>query len=221
MHSPPLDRPASCLPPAAAAAWGAEALAQLAHDLRNALAPITLALHILRVKGSGDPEAERARCAIERQARQLALLADHLSQGAPTETGAGRAEPPADRPAPRRVLVVDDNRDAADTLAAILRLGGHDVHVAYDGTAALAAVSTAPPDVALLDIDMPGMDGYTLAHRLRHAPGLDDALLVALTGLDQESDRRAAALAGFDVHLTKPVDPATLERLLTPHLHLH
>lgn len=218
MPLPSTDRPAPSAPPPPVAAWGADALAQLAHDLRNALAPITQALHILRVKGASDTEAQQARAAIERQARQLALLADHLSNGAPADADAARAESAPTCSDPRRVLVVDDNHDAADTLAAILRLSGHDVQVAYDGAAALAAAAAAPPDVALLDIDMPGMNGYALAAQLRCLPGLDGALLVALTGLDQESDRRAAAQAGFDLHLTKPADPATLERLLTPRL---
>lgn len=113
-----------------------------------------------------------------------------------------------------RVLVADDNRDAADSLRAVLRLGGHDVCVAYSGEEALALGATHQPEVAILDIGMPDMDGYETARRVREAPWGRDALLVALTGWGQEADKRRARAAGFDLHYTKPVAIEEVERLL-------
>jgi PAS domain S-box-containing protein len=112
----------------------------------------------------------------------------------------------------RRILVVDDNVDAAETLAVLLRWEGHDVRVAHDGPAALAAAQADPPDVMILDLGMPGMDGYEVARRLREQPGANDILLVALTGWAQEEDRRRCYEAGFDGHLPKPAEPDALRQ---------
>jgi two-component system CheB/CheR fusion protein len=112
------------------------------------------------------------------------------------------------------VLVVDDNRDAADTLALILELTGHAVRTAADGPAGLRAAAEFRPDVVLLDIGMPGMDGYEVARRLRADLAVDGALLVALTGYGTEADRRRSAAAGCDAHLVKPVDPDELMTLI-------
>jgi CheY-like chemotaxis protein len=105
-----------------------------------------------------------------------------------------------------RVLVVDDNEDAADLLAEVLRARGHRVRVAFDGPTALAAVEEEPPRIALLDLGLPVMDGFELARRLRDRLGPAAPSLVAVTGYGQEPDRRASAQAGFQVHLVKPVD---------------
>jgi signal transduction histidine kinase/ActR/RegA family two-component response regulator len=115
----------------------------------------------------------------------------------------------------RTVLVVDDNRDLAESLAQVLRLWGHDVSVAYDGAAALEAAKTHPPEVVLLDIGLPILDGYQVARRLRQQRGLERARIVAVTGYGREEDRQKAREAGFDVHLVKPVDPKDLQELLT------
>jgi PAS domain S-box-containing protein len=115
----------------------------------------------------------------------------------------------------RRILVVDDNVDAAESLALLLRLEGHDVRVAHDGPAALAAVEADPPDLLFLDIGMPVMNGYDVAQRLRQRPGLETLVLVAMTGWGQEEDRRRSQEAGFDRHLVKPVEPDALHQLLT------
>ncbi len=130
---------------------------------------------------------------------------------------AGVNAPPDNAPAAvraLRVLVVDDNADAAESLAMLLRLWGHDVAVAQDGPAALRTAAARPPEVALLDIGLPGMDGYELARLLRQQPGPGRAVLVALTGWGQEEDRRRAREAGFDHHLVKPVDLSALQGLL-------
>jgi PAS domain S-box-containing protein len=115
-----------------------------------------------------------------------------------------------------RVLVVDDNRDAADSLAMMLELTGHEVRAAHDGLAALAEAERFEPDVILLDIGMPGMNGYEVAMRLRETPHGRHARIVALTGWGAEDDKRRAVEAGFDQHLTKPVDPASVGAVLAP-----
>jgi CheY-like chemotaxis protein/anti-sigma regulatory factor (Ser/Thr protein kinase) len=116
--------------------------------------------------------------------------------------------------ATRRVLVVDDNRDAADSLAMILEMSGTEVAVAYDGAQALVLIEEEEPDVVLMDIGMPGMDGYEVARRIRSTPGGDRFHLVALTGWGQADDKQRALATGFDEHLTKPVDPDMLAELL-------
>ncbi len=115
--------------------------------------------------------------------------------------------------APLRVLVVEDNADTAAVLAQLLRLLGHQVTLAHDGPTALAAAATAPPDLVLLDIGVPGMDGYAIAARLR-ATGHTRAALVALTGYGRDDDLRRSREAGFDHHLVKPVDVAQLQRII-------
>ena len=122
-----------------------------------------------------------------------------------------------DAPSPasaRRVLVADDNRDAADSLAFMLRAGGHEVRIAYDGQQALDLAETFRPSLALIDIGMPRMNGYDCARRLRERPGGREMTILALTGWGQPDDRRRSLNAGFDHHLVKPVDPSLLERLL-------
>jgi PAS domain S-box-containing protein len=113
-----------------------------------------------------------------------------------------------------RVLVVDDNRDAAESLATLLRMMGHEVALAHDGDSALRLAEQFRPGLALLDIGMPGMNGYELARRLRTAPWGQKTVLAALTGWGQQDDKRRAFEAGFDHHLTKPVEAGTLEAVL-------
>ncbi|WP_445661322.1 PAS domain S-box protein [Azohydromonas aeria] len=119
-------------------------------------------------------------------------------------------------PSPRRVLVVDDHRDAAESLALLLRMSGHDVEVAQDGPMALRTAAAFRPNVVLLDIGLPGMDGYELARRIRELPKLGGVRLIAVTGHGQQADRQAAAAAGLHSFITKPVEPEELARLLSP-----
>jgi CheY-like chemotaxis protein len=112
-----------------------------------------------------------------------------------------------------RVMVADDNRDAADSLRRILVLYGYEVQVAYDGTEAMELGESFRPRVAVLDIGMPGANGFDVARHMRQRRG-DEVKLIALTGWGQEGDRRRAMEAGFDFHLTKPVDPGALNDLL-------
>jgi PAS domain S-box-containing protein len=136
-----------------------------------------------------------------------------LRRAATDTTAAGPCPAPAP-PGQARILVVDDNIDAAETLATLLRLSGHDVRTAYDGLAALETTSRFNPEIVLLDIGLPGMDGYEVARELRDRRKADGLLLVALTGYGQAEDRRLSREAGFDFHLVKPVDPDALEQLI-------
>lgn len=113
-----------------------------------------------------------------------------------------------------KILVVDDNVDSADTMARLLHLSGHTVHVAYDGKSGLAAAQTFQPAIILLDIGLPGMDGYEVARSLRELPTTRDALLIAMTGYGQRKDELRARQAGFDHHLIKPVEFDVFETIL-------
>ena len=115
----------------------------------------------------------------------------------------------------RQILVVDDTRVAAHTLARLLQALGQNVRVASNGAEALQMLETAVPDVMISDIGMPNMDGYELARRIRAEGAYDGLILVALTGYGQDEDRRRALLAGFRDHLTKPVSVQALQALLT------
>lgn len=117
----------------------------------------------------------------------------------------------------RKILVADDNKDAADSLALLLEMAGHETRVAYDGRAALTLAQTFRPDAVLLDIGMPQMNGYEVARALRQQVWGAHTTLIALTGWGQEGDRKQASEAGFDAHLTKPVDTDALQRLLSEY----
>ena len=116
-------------------------------------------------------------------------------------------------PATKRVLVVEDSVDSAETLGELIRRWGHEVQLAHDGATALRVARQFKPHVILLDIGLPDIDGYTVAHRLR-GEDLGGEILVALTGYGEAQDRARAEQAGFDRHLTKPVEPQALRDLL-------
>jgi PAS domain S-box-containing protein len=141
---------------------------------------------------------------------RLPLLApEHLT---PTEEGNRQQEPIPH--SGHRLMVVDDNKDAAMSLVVLLRLLGNEVQVAYDGPTALALAASYRPDFVFLDIGMPGMDGFEVARRMRQHPGLEEVVLAALTGWGQEDDRRRTAEAGFNFHLVKPPELKVVEGLL-------
>ena len=116
----------------------------------------------------------------------------------------------------RRILVVDDFPLAAETLMRILQLEGHDVRIARDGATAVEAIRFHRPDIVLLDIGFPGMDGYEVALSIRKLPCTEGLILIALTGYGQDEDRRRSKEAGFNYHLTKPVDVNALCELISP-----
>ena len=171
---------------------------------------LTVAKNLIELHG-GSIEAQSA--GLGTGAEFIARLP--LQSSAPNVEGESAAaqnrRPPPSR---RRIVVVDDNRDAANSLSMLLRLQGHDVVVAHDGPSALAATQSFHPDVVFLDLGMPGMDGYEVASRIRKMPGMEKAVLAALTGWGQRADRRRTAEAGFNHHLVKPPEPKKLRALL-------
>jgi two-component system CheB/CheR fusion protein len=117
-------------------------------------------------------------------------------------------------PGRTNVVLVEDNPDAAESLMMLLELLGHQVRLFRDGLSALASASASPPDVMVVDIGLPGIDGYEVARRARACPELERVVLIALTGYGREEDERQARAAGFDHHLVKPVEPSALEGLM-------
>ncbi|MFL6198415.1 MAG: response regulator [Thermoanaerobaculia bacterium] len=130
------------------------------------------------------------------------------------ETSAAGASDEVRGSSGRRVLIADDNHDSAESLGMLLELAGHRVRLVHDGQDALDAAGEFLPEVLLLDIGLPRMDGYEVAARLRQDSRHDGMLLVAVTGYGTESDRDRGKAAGFDHHLVKPVDPVALRELI-------
>ena len=112
------------------------------------------------------------------------------------------------------MLVVDDNEDGANSLAMLIEMSGHEIRIAHDGPEALDAARQFKPEVVFLDIGLPTMDGYEVARRMREQPSLAGAILVALTGWGSEDHKRQSKEAGFDFHLTKPVEVTAIEEIL-------
>lgn len=168
-----------------------------------------------------------ARSLVEMHGGSIEAHSPGLGQGSefvvrmPARVPAGRAAPPLPEPtAPfaaraLRVLVVEDNLDTAESLSALLRLWGHDVRVVHDGLSAVDAAHEQHPEVVLLDIGLPGLDGYQVAKKLRDDHELEGALLVAMTGYGQPDDRRRSREAGIHHHFVKPVEPFVLRTLLS------
>lgn len=167
-----------------------------------------------------------ARRIVEMHEGQLSVESPGLGRGSCfvvrlPRTDLGEIPMPSSIPAPAnaqsggqcRVLVVDDNQDAADTLAMMLQLLGHQAHCIYDPRAVVDAVDAFVPDIVFLDIGMPGLSGYDVARNLRAHPGGDSLILVAVTGWGQPEDRRRTAENGFDHHLVKPADLAEIQRI--------
>jgi PAS domain S-box-containing protein len=173
---------------------------------------LTLARRLIEMHG-GKIEAHSAGLGKGSEfVTRLPALAEAAMEPA-TEPAEGPPMPSAN--GPRRVLVVDDNVDSAESLAVLLRLYGHDVRLAHDGEAALEEARAFRPDVMFLDINLPKMDGYEVARRLRLEPAMAGMTLVAMTGYGQEEERRRTREAGFHSHLVKPVDFDMLQELLS------
>jgi CheY-like chemotaxis protein len=193
--------------------------------------------HVFDVFVQGDASLDRARGGlglgltivrrlVELHGGRVAATSPGLGEGSEfvvhlplAPAPAGRTSEPRHAPVapPRgalRVLVVDDNQDAAEALAAVLRVWGHEVELAYDGVGALDVAARWRPDVVVSDLGLPGMDGYALAKRIRSGPAFGRTLLVALSGYAREGDRRRALEAGFDHHLVKPPDLQALAAVL-------
>jgi PAS domain S-box-containing protein len=148
------------------------------------------------------------------QGAEFVVYLPRLAPAAPATESGEAGGGPAPCAMGLRVLVVDDNVDSADSMALLLSLDGHETRTAFDGPGALAAAAEFLPQAVLLDIGLPGMDGYEVARRMRELPGLRNVLMIAITGYGQEDDRARSKAAGFDHHLVKPVDPDALSLLL-------
>lgn len=160
-------------------------------------------LHGGRVEAKSDGRGKGSEFIV-----RLPALAEAPTIADSSIKASGDRKPPA-----RRILVVDDNVDSAETLGLLLRLGGHDVRTAYDGQSALELARANRPEIVMLDIGMPGMDGLEVARRLRDDIGLKDVLLIAMTGYGQDEDRQQTEGAGFNSHLVKPIDLEHLNAL--------
>jgi PAS domain S-box-containing protein len=166
---------------------------------------LTLVKSIVEMHGGG----VRALSAGVGHGAEFVLELPILDEEAPSAP-----EPDDSDSAVTRILVVDDSVDAADSLAMLLALDGYDVRTANDGIAAIAAAQDFRPDVMLMDIGLPGADGYTVAERIKRDPALGHVLLIAMTGYGQAEDRERSRAAGFRDHLVKPIDPHALHAIL-------
>ena len=133
--------------------------------------------------------------------------------GHPPTPSAARVPEKTPRGPSRRILIIDDNKDAADTMAMLLRVMGHETRTAYDGSTGLDMARREPPEVVLCDVSMPGMSGLEVAHRFREDLRLRDTLIVAVTGYGQDEDKHRSQQADFNAHLVKPVSLADLQAL--------
>jgi CheY-like chemotaxis protein len=199
-----------------------EHLKTLAHDIRNPLASILSSVEMLRVRPVAEHEANRLLHIIENKVYIISHVLDTLYDIAPQERiGAKDADAHASESADSAqqsskktytLLLVDDNKTSVDVLAELLRMRGHTVHVAYTGAGAHEQVALHTPDIAVLDIGLPDVDGYTLLASLRTAATIPHA--IALTGYDREEDKLKALAAGFNHYLRKPVGVEALEKVI-------
>jgi CheY-like chemotaxis protein len=166
------------------------------------------------------------KCLVEMHGGTVEVLSAGIGQGSefvvrlPNLVEAPKPQPTStvSEPAsttPRRILVVDDNRDSAESLATLLQIGGNETHTAYDGLAAVHAAAALRPDVVLLDLGLPTLSGYEAARRIREQPWGNDIVLVALTGWGRDEDHDRSRAAGFNGHLVKPVNAVALMKLMT------
>jgi CheY-like chemotaxis protein len=191
-------------------------VAMLAHELRNPLTPLRNGIEIVRQMSSGNPALARTAEMMSRQIVQLVQLVDDLvgPESAPESQGsAGTAAVPAES-ARLRILVADDNADGADSLAMLLQADGHVVLTASDGRRAVEVAAVFSPDVILMDVAMPNLDGLEATREIRSRPWGQQIRIIALTAWGQEAERRRTRAAGMDAHLVKPVDPRALALVL-------
>jgi CheY-like chemotaxis protein len=190
-------------------------LAMLAHELRNPLTPLRNGIEIIRQMSTGNPALARTADMMSRQIVQLVRSIDQLVGTEPLPTP-GESKDEVAAPNSRiRILVADDNADAADSLAMLLQAEGHVVLTASDGRRAIEVAEAFRPNVILMDVAMPNVDGIEAAREIRrHAWGAE-IRIIALTAWGQEAERRRTREAGMDAHLVKPVDPRALAAALT------
>jgi CheY-like chemotaxis protein len=191
-------------------------LAMLAHELRNPLTPLRNGIEIVRQMSSGTPALARTAQMMSRQIVQLIRLVDELVGTEVPPVVADPAGTPAKplESARLRILVADDNADGADSLAMLLQAQGHVVLTAPDGRRAVEVAEAFGPDVILMDVAMPNLDGLEATREIRRRPWGQRIRIIALTAWGQEAERRRTRDAGMDAHLVKPVDPNSLALVL-------
>ncbi len=170
--------------------------------VHEALRAMDAAMAALEGRGSGDPSAARLGAVLAEQRRELGRLVEELEASGELVGEAVEAS--------RRVLVVDDNPDALETMALLLEMYGHEVATAADGVRAVEVARSFRPEVMFLDLGLPGRDGYEVGRMIRREFPPGTLWLVALSGYGQEEDRRRTREIGFDQHLVKPADPAAI-----------
>lgn len=195
----------------------ADALGSISHVLLQTRFPTPLATIdvVLRERGEWAGRlVHQRRDGVDRGSTFIVRL-PRPGEAAPPASPGTEAAAQAGHTMPRRVLIADDNLDAAESLQLWLQMAGHDVHVAHDGRAAVAAAESLQPEVVVLDLGMPGLSGLEAARMIRQAPWGKTMVLIALTGWGQDEDRRQTGEAGFDHHLIKPVSPDEIEALIS------
>jgi CheY-like chemotaxis protein len=198
-------------------------LATLVHDLRTPLSSIRTGIEVLKLSLENPAQATKIIGMLERQTLEIAqlleeLMAGPLSMGETSHGSLLNARPATELP--RKVLVVDDSRSSADILTMFFEMEGLDVRSAYLGEDALELALEMKPDIIFLDLGLPDMSGYEVAAKIREFPGGQHCFLVALTGRDEEADRRNIVEAGFDLHVVKPPKPDMLREALKGRQHL-
>jgi PAS domain S-box-containing protein len=177
---------------------------------------LTLVRQLIELHGgSVEATSEGPGRGAEFAVRIPCLRSDSSESDTPEDDGT--ADAARNVPGPCRILVVDDNRDSAESMAMLLRLSGHKTWLAFDGREAVSLATEHSPDAVVLDIGLPGMDGYEVARTLRDLPQTADSLLIALTGYGQEEDRQRSKTAGFNEHFVKPVDIESLFQAIARH----
>jgi CheY-like chemotaxis protein len=192
-------------------------LARLAHELRNPLTPLRNGIEIIRQAACGNPTLGRTADMMSRQILQLVRLVDELVGTGPPAVADDAPQRLAGLPelTRMRILVADDNADAADSLAMLLQADGHVVLTASDGKRAIEVAEAFRPDVILMDVAMPHVDGLEATREIRGHEWGTGIRIIALTAWGQETERRRTREAGMDAHLVKPVDPRALTAVLT------
>jgi CheY-like chemotaxis protein len=183
---------------------------QVDHSLDRSQGGLGIGLTLVRQLVDMHGGKVEARSAGSNQGSEFIVRLPALVRRTPSPQSANGTAVTNGKTSYRRILVVDDNADGANSLALLLRVTGHEVCIAHDGPAALESASAFHPEIVLLDIGLPGMNGYEVAEQIRHEPELGSPLLIALTGYGQDADRLRSREAGFNHHLVKPVDPEAL-----------
>ncbi|MES2920419.1 MAG: response regulator [Verrucomicrobiota bacterium] len=196
----------------------AHSLANFVHDLRSPLSSILTGIEVLKLSLEDRAKAEKIIGMLERQTLEMTRLLEGLvNPASATAAQSGPVSPveaPAASLAPRKVLVVEDSRTAADILTLFFKMEGLDVRSAYLGEEAIQLARETKPDVIFLDLGLPDVSGYEVAAKIREIPGGRQCFIVALTGRDEEEDRKSISAAGFDLHVVKPPAPETLREVL-------